>query len=353
MEISGSQYGSCHLLDRCRACIDGIRAAIAGEPTTVTPASAAVASGRPVHLESRQWLLTMPDAWKFRETTVPGAARAFYWHGILHFLNGDRFRWSRPFPPKREDTYRVMVVGDSLTYGSGIAEQSRFSNLVERWLEGSFSLELINLGSPGHQSEDVLAVVEKYLPVLRPNLVLYAVCLNDFLPSNARPYPDHPAYPFPLPEAVENWLVAHTRLGALVNDAYDTTLRRLHLRMDFYDDILADFSGYQQRFARDVKRMNEAVKAANLPPLLAMVIDQAPIYEGRGYRIARIAENFLGKAGADVIPSEAFYRAQSGRDFSISRWEGHPNEEANWIWAEMIADVLRARPDLAAFVRKG
>jgi hypothetical protein len=99
--------------------------------------------------------------------------------------------------------------------------------------------------------------------------------------------------------------------------------------------------------------MNEAVKAANLPPLLAMVIDQAPIYEGRGYRIARIAQNFLGKAGADVIPSEAFYRAQSGRDFSISRWEGHPNEEANWIWAEMIADMLRARPELAAFVRKG
>jgi hypothetical protein len=76
--------------------------------------------------------------------------------------------------------------------------------------------------------------------------------LNDFLPSNVRPYPDHPAYPFPLPEAIENWLVAHTRLGALVNDAYDTTLRRLHLRMDFYDDILADFAGYQQRFARDV-----------------------------------------------------------------------------------------------------
>jgi hypothetical protein len=71
--------------------------------------------------------------------------------------------------PAVDDTYRVMVVGDSLTYGSGIAEESRFSNLVERWLEGSFSVELINLGSPGHQSEDVLAVVEKYLPVLRPN----------------------------------------------------------------------------------------------------------------------------------------------------------------------------------------
>jgi GDSL-like lipase/acylhydrolase family protein len=316
------------------------------------PVSGNFASARPANLEHRHWLLTIPDAWKKRETTVPGTIYAFYWHGVLHVLNADRFRWSKPFPPKRDDTYRIMVVGDSFTYGAGIAEESRFSNLVEHWLGDQFKIEVINLGSPGYQSEDVLAAIEKYLPVLRPNLVLYAVCLNDFLPTGMHPYPDHPAYPFPLPETVENWLVAHTRVGALVSDAYDATLRRLHLRKDFYDDILADFAGYQQRFARDVMQMNEVVRAAGLPPLLAMVLDQFPIYEGRGYRVAKIAEDCLAKAGANVIQSEPFYRTQNGRDLSVSRWEGHPNEEANWIWGGMIAQALSDRPDLAAFVRK-
>jgi lysophospholipase L1-like esterase len=301
--------------------------------------------------EQRQWLLAMPEAWKLREVAVPGAARAFYWHSVLHVLNADGFRWSKPYPPKRDDVYRVMVVGDSLTYGLGIAEDSRFSNLVERALGGAFNIEVINIGHNGYQSEDVLKEIEQYLPVLRPNLVLYAVCLNDFLPSGMHPYPDHPAHPFPLPEALKNWLIANTRVGALSSDLYDGALRRLHLRTDFYDDILADFAGYQRRFAADVARMNEVVRAAGLPPLVALVIDQYPVYGGRGQQVARIAEDDFLKAGAEVIPSEPFYRAESGRNFAVSRWEGHPNEEVNAIWAGMIARALRQRPDLASFAR--
>jgi len=303
-------------------------------------------------VESRHWLLSMPEEWRRREVEVPGAWRAYYWHGALHVFNDDHLRWSKPFPPKRDDTYRVMVVGDSFTYGVGIAVEDRFSDLVEKRLGADFRIEVINIGHPSFQSEDILAEIKKYLPVLRPNLVLYAVCLNDFLPSGVHPYPPHPAHPFPLPEAFENWMITHTRVGALWSDLYDAALRRLHLRKDFYDDILADFAGYQRRFASDVAQMNEAVRAANLAPLVAMVVDQFPVYQGRGYRIARIAEDDFVKAGAEVIPSEAFYWDYSGRDFSVSRWEGHPNEQANWIWAEMIADVLRTRPDLQPFVNR-
>jgi lysophospholipase L1-like esterase len=302
--------------------------------------------------ESRHWLLSLPEEWKHREVEVPGARHAFYWHGALHVLNDDYLRWSKPFPPKRDDTYRVMVVGDSFTYGQGIAEEDRFSNLVEKWLSADFRIELLNIGHPGYRSEDILAEIRYYLPVLRPNLVLYGVCLNGFLPSGVRPYPDHPAHPFPLPAAFENWMIGHTRVGALLNDLYDGTLRRFHLRKDFYDDILADFAGYQRRFASDVTQMNEVVRAANLPPLVAIVVDQLPVYQGRGYQIAKIAEDDFAKADAEAIPTESFYRTYNGRDFSVSRWEGHPNEEANWLWAEMIADALRHRPDLGPFVRR-
>lgn len=331
--------------------LEGGLRAYAGWQGSALTASPVTAEGKWARAESRHWLLSMPEEWKRREVAVPGALHAYYWHGALHVFNDDLLRWSKPFPPKRDDTYRVMVVGDSFTYGVGIAEESRFSNLVEQWLGADFRIELINIGHPSYQSEDILGEIKKYLPVLRPNLVLYAVCLNDFLPSGVDPYPPHPAHPFPLPEAFENWMIAHTRVGALWSDLYDATLRRLHLRKDFYDDILADFAGYQRRFAGDVAQMNEAVRAAGLPPLVAMVVDQFPLYQGRGYRIARIAEGDFVKAGGNVIPSESFYRDYSGRDLSVSRWEGHPNEEANWIWADMIADALRIRPDLQPFVK--
>jgi GDSL-like Lipase/Acylhydrolase family len=299
--------------------------------------------------DSRKGHITMPESWKRTAKDRAGAARADYWHGILEVYNSDGMRWDRPFPEKQEDVYRIMVVGDSLTYGQGLAEEWRFSNLAEQWLRQQFRIEFLNLGIQGSQSEDVLRVTKKHLPILRPNLVIYAVCLNDFLPSGTGEYSF--TYPFPLPESWKTYLIAHTRTGAFLSEQYDGALRGLHLRRDFFDDVLADFEGYQHRFARDVAEMNRSVRSAGLPPLVALVVDQYPGYGGRGYMIAKIAEKALASAGAQVIEMEDYYRRYNGQAMNVSRWEGHPNEVANYIWASMIANELRLRPDLKAFGR--
>ena len=46
--------------------------------------------------------------------------------------------------------------------------------------------------------------------------------------------------------------------------------------------------------------MNGLVRAAGLPPMVAMVVDQFPSYGGRGYQIAKIAKSTLGQAGPAV-----------------------------------------------------
>jgi lysophospholipase L1-like esterase len=300
---------------------------------------------------SRQSLMTMPDAWKRVPTSMAGAVRAEYWQGVLQVYNKDGMRWASPLPPKRKDHYRVMVVGDSLTYGEGLAEKWRFSNLLEQWLSEHYRIEFINLGRSGFNSEDILRVVREHLPAVQPDLVLYAVCLNDFLPSRRGQYQDHKAYSLPLPNSVTDYLMRHTRVAAFLSETYDGALRRLRLRYDFFEDILADFNGYRQRFARDVMEMSRAIRASGLPPMLALVVDQYPSYRGSGHRIARVAELALAKAGASVIETEDYYRRYNDQAMNVSRWEGHPNEIANYVWAHMIMTELKARPDLQAFRR--
>ena len=300
---------------------------------------------------NRHNLMTMPDTWKRVPTSIAGAARAEYWQGVLHVYNKDKMRWASPLPAKRQDHYRVMVVGDSLTYGQGLAETWRFSNLLEQWLSEHYRIEFINLGRGGFNSEDILRVVREYLPALQPDLVLYAVCLNDFLPSRRGQYEDHKAYSLPLPNSVTDYLLRHTRVAAFLSETYDGALRRLRLRYDFFQDILADFKGYQRRFAQDVIEMNRAIRARGLPPMFALVVDQYPTYGGLGHRIARVAELALTEAGASVIDTENYYRRYNNQAMAISRWEGHPNEVANYIWAYMIMRELKVRPDLQAFRR--
>jgi hypothetical protein len=79
-------------------------------------------------------------------------------------------------------------------------------------------------------------------------------------------------------------------------------------------------------------------------------MDQFPELDGRGHKISRIAEQAMQSAGFDVISKENYYRRYSGENLSVSRWEGHPNEIANYIWASMIADHLRNRTDLKPFL---
>ena len=323
--------------------------------------------------DARYRFTTMPQEWQHREVNIPGVKYAYYWQGALHVIDPGTevrvgichdirdisqappqckvgFRRSEPFASKEPNVFRIMVVGDSLTYGYGIPQESTFTALLNKWLSQDYRIEVLNLGVSGYQSEDVLHIIQKWLPQVQPNLVIYAVCLNDFLPSAVGEYNGN-QYAFPLPGRVKRFFIAHTLTGAFLNDKYDAALRALHLRRDFFDDVLADFAGYRKRFARDVAEMNGTVRAAGLPPMMALVVDQYPSYGGRGYKIAKVAEDALMKAGAEVISTEDYYHRYNGQGLYVSAWEGHPNEVANYIWAKMIYEQLIQRQDLTAFKR--
>ncbi len=297
---------------------------------------------------ARRALLTMPAEWAQRPVEVPGARKALYWHGVLHLLDVNEMRRSEPFPPKEPGRLRIAVLGDSLTYGWGIESEWSYPSQLERTLAPEYDVEVLNMGAPGHASEDVLGAARRLLPRLDPDLVIYGVCLNDFLPSGRGQYDHREAYAFPIPESWKTRARDRTRVAGIVATGYDRLLRRLGLRVDFYDDILRDFGDYRRRFGRDVAELNALVLERGLPPVVALVLDQAPQAGGRGQRVARIAERLLEEAGMSVVPSDPFYRRYDGATFAVSRWEGHPNEEALAIFAAMLAEDLRGRGLLEA-----
>jgi hypothetical protein len=299
----------------------------------------------------RRVVLTMPEEWKKTHVPVPGApSHSYMWHGTLHVVNERAMRWASDFPAKRPGVYRVLVMGDSLTYGAGIAEQDTFTALLNQWMGRDYRIEFLNLGVTGGNSTDILRTMKELVPQLRPDLVIYAMCLNDFLHVHEGQYFSY-VYAFPLPERVQRFFIDHTRTGALAADLYDRTLRYFHVRRDFFDEILDGFGGRQERFRADVAEMNSVVRSAGAPPMIAMVVDQFPDFAGRSFKIAQAAEEAFRLASLDVIPIENFYRRYDGQKMHVSRWEGHPDEVANFIWATMFMRKLQSRPDIQALKR--
>lgn len=144
-------------------------------------------------------------------------------------------------------------------------------------------------------------------------------------------------------------LTRRTRVGRLLDERSGVLMRSLGLQPDFYADLLADFDARHRRFGDDVSAMNAFVTERGLPPMVAMILDQAPRLEGPGRELALAAERQLRDAGIETVDSEDFYRRYDGTNFGVSRWESHPNEEAHAIWASDLAATIRQRPELARF----
>lgn len=309
---------------------------------------AAGAAASPLPKETRP---TIPEEWKLRPAPGDGASgvQRFYWHDRVHVFNQDRMRFEGDFAARTSGVFRIMVVGGSLTYGYGIAVEDTYCSVLEREPNKTHRAEVLNLGVCGLQSRRICKVVKEHLPRLEPDLVVYGVCINDFLPDYTRQYQSRPnAFELPLP--CKEVFLSRTLTGEFLSKRYDELLMWLQLRPDFLTDILADFQGTQQRFSRDVREMNTLVQGRGLPPVMAMVLMQNMDTDGKEYRIARVAEGHLSSAGMNVVPS-TYVRQHDGEHLKVSPWEGHPNAEANAIFAEQLLSNVLEVPALAAYRR--
>ena len=71
---------------------------------------------------------------------------------------------------------QVVTLGDSSTFGWGVPPQATFSELLESRLPNA---SVINLGLNGYSSYQGYRILDKYAPLIRPNVVIVAFNRND------------------------------------------------------------------------------------------------------------------------------------------------------------------------------
>lgn len=76
---------------------------------------------------------------------------------------------------------RVLFVGDSVTFGWGVAQENTFVELTAQTLESRLArpVSAINGGCGSYNSEQELSFVRRFLPTLAPNVVILTYVSND------------------------------------------------------------------------------------------------------------------------------------------------------------------------------
>lgn len=98
-------------------------------------------------------------------------------------INSLGFR-DREFNNPTETVTRIVVIGDSFTFGWGVELAQSWTKLLEGNLRSKgYPLEIANLGKHGASPNTYADIAEKAVPLLKPDLVVVAVLQGDDLAS--------------------------------------------------------------------------------------------------------------------------------------------------------------------------
>jgi lysophospholipase L1-like esterase len=109
---------------------------------------------------------------------VPGAeGRAW---GSRVAINSDGFRDRDYAVEKRVGTYRIAVIGDSITFAARLPAEERYPERLESKLRaGGKRVEVLNLGVGGYDTLQEVVFLEQVGLKYRPDLVVVGYCIND------------------------------------------------------------------------------------------------------------------------------------------------------------------------------
>jgi GDSL-like Lipase/Acylhydrolase family len=282
----------------------------------------------------------------FRNVTTTAAGSSYLdirWRrNIPKNTRGFREREFQREKPKH--VYRIAVIGDSLTWGQGIAEEDRFSNRIEQWLnQTSATYEVLNFGRPGADTADELEILNNEVLPLKPDFVLLQWYTNDaeprdesWLKSGIRLIPSNYFSRLFRRNSLLFWLLEN-RWGAL----QDT----LGLRVFFEDPVLAEFAdpygvAWTEAETTLWKFINSC-KQQGVP--IGIVLFSDSYY--RQSKLDFLTDRVLKICEESLTPCldlrQAFASYKDDARLWASRLDPHPSALANLIATEQIIERFR------------
>ena len=277
--------------------------------------------------------------WYFRHAGTSGNARDFVaQHGPAPAIrtNSLGFR-DREIPPKSE-RYRIVVVGDSFTWGQGVEERDRYSDLIERALGPGY--EVFNFGRPGNNLPEHLDVLAQALTV-KPDFVLLQLYINDWETASMRRPEPKPLLPEPWDRTMERSSILYD----LLRNQWSTIQEKIGIT-DSYAKYMArnleDPSSPNSRLtSAELGEFFDRARAAHVDAgaLLFPAPDSLGPY-GRDYPFRYLHERAAQICAAkhvaflDLLPLYSTFKDPT--TLWVSPFDAHPNARSNRAAADAI-----------------
>lgn len=283
--------------------------------------------------------------WIFADVTSTADGTSFFGKRWLRQyegpLNAHGFR-EREIEAKPPGVLRVVVVGDSFTYGQGIAREARLTERLDAALGPD--VEVYNFGIYGANYPEHSTSMATAIEVAEPDFVILQWYTNDMQPPDDQsPGASHLAGP------LHPHINPHSALYFLANTAFRRVQRAVGSAPTF-DDQFAPFHDPKSAEARDARaRLEQVLDVAREAARPHGMI----LWPSVGLRVR--LDDFMGEEALftqvldvcrdrslpclDLRP--ALRDVPIDESLTVNQFDSHPNALANRYAAEATAGWLR------------
>lgn len=265
----------------------------------------------------------------------------------LYHVNSRGFR-GKEFPPDFPNMHKILALGESTTFGWGVAEGNDYPSLLMHELQrrlGKKDLYVINAGVPSYTSSQVHVYLNELLDTIKPDCILISILWNDIWYSTLFNW-----YPGVLihrqPSSFQRFMIRNSNLYRIAF-LKSSPKKEKH---DIFNEMA--FEAYRENIEKMIVacRMKKIPIIFIEPPLDPTLIPEAginPFYHSRltkdfyikiSIQYNNALKAIAGRYEAPVINHRISLTNAHGKELFIDFL--HPNSTGNLIMAQDISDYI-------------
>lgn len=255
---------------------------------------------------------------------------------LTYHTNALGFRGPETPLEKPPGTFRIVGVGDSFTFGSGVRRKDTFLAELERRLNaggGAPRFEVLNLGVPAYDTEEEAYLLYNRGMRLHPDLVVMCFFLNDAWGGQENNAFNPPRDSLPFWRRYSR-LADYVATGIARHNAQATLIRQYHLA---YEDRATGWKKVRHAL-HETKRLTDS---AGVPFVLILFPELWKLSKDHPFadihaKVAAFAES-QGIPVLDLLPA---FKGHDGPELWVHPANQHPNAEAHRIAGDALYRFL-------------
>jgi lysophospholipase L1-like esterase len=265
-------------------------------------------------------------------------------------------------------TFRIMVLGDSLTWGAGLSEEQRYSNILENELNKKIDdvdISVYNFGVQGGPTTAERDILNNYKEIVKPDLIIAGFCLNDPQPKGQNYVWEEEEYNKKFTQKYGFIISNITRtlnqfnlhyIEKTFNEAIYNTAKKINNIPDWqvglgrtYEKNSIEWKEFEQAL-KDIKKMSDEMALPN--PIFAslnlgLYSDAPTDYKNPNNQLLKFlnwrhqAEETASKIGFQTLNFEKeIAKKLPNTILGVNVLDGHPSAELNKLYADKITEFI-------------